>query len=406
MTDGLSLCRLPTTPRPHRSKQQYRQQYTYTKRGGRAYVSLARGIDPVNPVKSQIIFDCIIIVLSAAEYIVGLVSSENFDGRIASVFRTRSRLPSRGHHVMLSHRVCTSQHHSSNMHPCITRVIWVVLFACENEEVPSTSTTANSRSRQGDPVSMLLLTGIFRLIRLARLARLLKTLRELWLLVAGLVASVKTLFWATLMLVLCVYVASIIVHESVAIDTSYPDDVRNKWNSLFKAMFRLMQIITFDSDGGVPDVGVPQLSAAVSAALAATGGAAATAAATAAAATAAATAAAAAAATERHEWLGMVLEISHDKPAMFLFLIAFVVVTALGLMNLIVGVMVEQSYQLVAAEKVRVKADRMAEAKEALMTARSLFTQVGTTSVIHLQHCSTINCRTIFEKFPDPPPKR
>ncbi len=47
---------------------------------------------------------------------------------------------------------------------------------------------------------------VFRLVRLIRLIKLMGSLRELWLLLTGMIRSLSTLFWATVMLMLVIYV--------------------------------------------------------------------------------------------------------------------------------------------------------------------------------------------------------
>ncbi|CAD7966533.1 unnamed protein product [Amoebophrya sp. A25] len=161
---------------------------------------------------------------------------------------------------------------------------------------------------------------IFRLLRLIRIVRLFKVLKELWLLMEGMVQAIGTLFWATLMLGIMVYVGSVIVKESVD-----KEDFITKWDTLDNSMFRMLQIITFDSDS--------------------TG----------------------------MVWFSMITEVSAGNWLIFLFLIGFVVATALGLMNLIVGIMVEQSYNIVQTEKNRLRGDAIILAKQAMLHAKSAF---------------------------------
>merc|ERR1719262_1656261 len=59
------------------------------------------------------------------------------------------------------------------------------------------------------PESDLRTLSILRLMRLLRLLRLLRTFRELQLIVSGLVASFRTMFWVGLLLFLVIYACAI-----------------------------------------------------------------------------------------------------------------------------------------------------------------------------------------------------
>ncbi|CAD7971575.1 unnamed protein product [Amoebophrya sp. A120] len=166
---------------------------------------------------------------------------------------------------------------------------------------------------------------VFRLLRLIRIIRLFNALRELWLLMEGMVQAVGTLFWATLMLAIMIYVGAIIVKESIP--TNERGNWKGKWDSLFNAMYRMLQIITFDSDYDVAD----------------------------------------------STWFSLITEVSEGNLFVFIFLLAFVVLTALGLMNLIVGVMVTQSYTIVQTEKSRLRGEAVVAAKQAMLQAKSVF---------------------------------
>ena len=54
---------------------------------------------------------------------------------------------------------------------------------------------------------------VFRLLRLVRLVRLLRFLKELWLLVSGLLESLRILSWTMLMLFIVVYIYAVLGRE-------------------------------------------------------------------------------------------------------------------------------------------------------------------------------------------------
>merc|ERR1719502_179564 len=127
-----------------------------------------------------------------------------------------------------------------------------------------------------------------------------KTFRELWLLVGGIVNSVKALSWIMLILMLLCYVCSIVVtteighnDEVYGVGPSYDGLVwpyKEYFGSVFKSMFTLFQIVTLD--GWSDDV---------------------------------------------------VRHIMYFQPFLAILFIAFVILTAFGLMNVVVGVIVENT---------------------------------------------------------------
>eukprot|EP00392_Amoebophrya_sp_AT5.2_P008645 g8673.t1 len=170
---------------------------------------------------------------------------------------------------------------------------------------------------------------VFRLLRLIRIIRLFNALRELWLLMEGMTQAIGTLFWATLMIGIMIYVSAIIVKESLVEADGRVKIAREKfdgkWDSLDNACFRMLQVITFDS------------------------------------------------AEPGSTWFSALTEVADGNLFVFFFMLSFVVLTALGLMNLIVGIMVEQSYLIVQTEKNRLREEAVVSAKQAMLQAKSVF---------------------------------
>ena len=52
---------------------------------------------------------------------------------------------------------------------------------------------------------MARLLRVLRMFRMVRMARLLKVFKELWLIAKGMIDSVKTIFWAALLLLMLLY---------------------------------------------------------------------------------------------------------------------------------------------------------------------------------------------------------
>lgn len=166
---------------------------------------------------------------------------------------------------------------------------------------------------------------IMRLARLVRMVRLLKSLRELWLLLDGMRSSVNILVWATIMLFLIVYIVGIMCVEMIGSDIEFPLEVRQEWKSVLGSMFRLTQIFTYDTD------------------------------------------------INGDSWVDMVILVSQHKPWTFGIFIAFVILTSLGLMNLIVGIMVQEAYNIVRDEKAGNRKAAITNAKTSLVDLSSQF---------------------------------
>lgn len=97
---------------------------------------------------------------------------------------------------------------------------------------------------------MMSLLRMLRLIRLARLLRLFRMFKELTLLVNGFVASVKTLFWTLVFLLIVVYTFSIFARQAIgdgdyefSDDITFGDDTR-LFGSLDKTMLTLFVCLT------------------------------------------------------------------------------------------------------------------------------------------------------------------
>merc|ERR1719408_392095 len=139
-----------------------------------------------------------------------------------------------------------------------------------------------------------------RAIKLVQLVRMFKFFRELWLLVGGLVNSIKALAWICVILLLLIYVCSVVTtteigqnEETYGTGPSYNGEVwpyKEYFGTVFKSMFTLFQIVTLD--GWMDDI---------------------------------------------------VRHILYFQPMLALLFIGFVVLTAFGLMNVLIGVIVENT---------------------------------------------------------------
>jgi len=165
-------------------------------------------------------------------------------------------------------------------------------------------------------VRLLTVLRTLRLVRLVRLVRMFPMFRELWLLVGGLVNSLKALGWVGIIVIIVLYVCSILVtteigqnDEVYGAGPSYDGEVwpyKEYFGTVWRSMFTLFQVLTLD--GWCDDI---------------------------------------------------VRHVVHRQPLMAIFFVVFLLLTAFGLMNVVIGIIVENT---LAAAQV---ADSRAEQQEA-----------------------------------------
>jgi len=157
----------------------------------------------------------------------------------------------------------------------------------------------------GGKVRLLTTLRTLRALRLVRLVRVIPAFRELWLLVHGLVNSMKALGWVGCLLACLLYVCAVFVTTEIGQNTvlyeqgpSY-DGLIWPYQAYFgtvpRSMFSLFQILTLD--GWCDDI---------------------------------------------------VRHVVHRQPYMAIFFIFYLLLTAFGLMNVVIGIIVENT--LVAAQ--------------------------------------------------------
>jgi len=159
----------------------------------------------------------------------------------------------------------------------------------------------------GGQIRFFTVLRALRVIRLVRLVRMFTAFRELWLLVGGLINSVKALSWVGVVVFMLIYVCGIICtaeigqnEETYAIGPSYNGEVwpyKQYFGTVFRSMFTLFQVLTLD--GWCDDI---------------------------------------------------VRHVVYRQPVMGGFFIFFIILTSFGLMNVVVGIIVENT--LAAAQVV------------------------------------------------------
>jgi voltage-gated sodium channel len=103
-------------------------------------------------------------------------------------------------------------------------------------------------------LSVMAVFRMMRLIRLARLVRLFRFFKSLWLLVCGLAASMRTVFWAWLLIYLIIYIFGLCFTRIFAPYTCELSDDSNEelqdldkyFGNVGRAMFSVFQTVTLE----------------------------------------------------------------------------------------------------------------------------------------------------------------
>lgn len=95
-----------------------------------------------------------------------------------------------------------------------------------------------------DLSSVLRVTRSLRLVRIFRIFRLLRFFKELWLLVAGLIGSMKTICWAWILVFLTCFLGAILTTRMLGSDGN--EELEEYFGSVAKSMFTLFQVVTVD----------------------------------------------------------------------------------------------------------------------------------------------------------------
>ncbi|KAF4718719.1 hypothetical protein FOZ63_000099 [Perkinsus olseni] len=200
---------------------------------------------------------------------------------------------------------------------------------------------------------------VVRMLRLVRFVRLLRMFKELWLIVEGLVHSVRTLAWVAVFLVCLIYVCAIFLtmqvghnHEAYLGALSY-DGTEWAYSTYFgtvpRSMLTLWQVITLDN------------------------------------------------------WAdGIVRHVIHQQPLMGFLFILLILSTTYGLLNIVVGVIVENTLGTATRTQEQVEQEKEEEKKSAASSLRRIFElsdvdQSGTLSQAEFR--AAWKMREVQEKF-------
>mmetsp|Transcript_128956 Transcript_128956/g.248458 ORF Transcript_128956/g.248458 Transcript_128956/m.248458 type:complete len:726 (-) Transcript_128956:26-2203(-) len=165
---------------------------------------------------------------------------------------------------------------------------------------------------------------ILRLLRLLRLVRLVPFFKELWLIICGYVEALKTLGWVLLLLAIIIYSGAIymtiLVGQQCSEKYEFWSDCEDIWGSVPGSMYSLFQVLTLES------------------------------------------------------WSMLIARpVLKKKPHLAAFFLGFLMLTTFGLLNIIVGVIVENTLKASNNELRRTMAERDAKMRMELMGLKQLF---------------------------------
>lgn len=140
---------------------------------------------------------------------------------------------------------------------------------------------------------------IVRVITVGRLLRVLIVFKDLWVVIAGFVEAIKILFWVSIFLVFVLYIGAVFVTIEIGQNPDIYEpykymsggwDYQEYFGSIGRSMLTLFQIVTLD------------------------------------------------------DWSdGIARHVITNQPEMVIFFVLFVLVTSFGLMNVVVGIIVERT---------------------------------------------------------------
>jgi hypothetical protein len=179
-------------------------------------------------------------------------------------------------------------------------------------------------------LGVLSILRVLRMLRLVRFVRLLKMFQELWLIVSGLLNSMRTLGWVALLLGMFIYVPAIYLTVQIGQNPAYeevetlegkPWPSKIYFGSVPRSMLTLFQVVTLDS--WADDIARPAMK----------GG----------------------------------------QPLLGIFFIVFILFATYGIMNIVVGVIVEHTLGTASVTEQVVEEEEAEVKKVVLRDLRKLF---------------------------------
>jgi voltage-gated sodium channel len=200
--------------------------------------------------------------------------------------------------------------------------------------------TSGNGEDNASVLGQLSVLRLIRIFRVARLARLLKVFKELWIILKGIIESLRTMFWVSCLLLLTLYVSSILCVDELGRDTywAYEDDEDiinaslsvGQWNNyvyfgtITRSMYTLFNVVIMA------------------------------------------------------EWSEIGRPAVERKPSMILFFILFIVFTTFGILNVIIGVIVDNTMEAAKSREEENKEQEQLKKLELLTQIRDMVFSLDT----------------------------
>lgn len=170
---------------------------------------------------------------------------------------------------------------------------------------------------------------LLRILTVGRLVRIFVSSNSLWLIVSGFVDAIRTLFWVSILVIFILYACAVFVTITVGQDSATYEpyriisggwDYQEYFGSVPRSMFTLFQIITLD------------------------------------------------------DWAnGIARHVMSNQPAMVIFFILFILITSYGILNVVVGIIVERTLASAKVNEERNQRNQEKERTRVLHDLREIF---------------------------------
>lgn len=186
-------------------------------------------------------------------------------------------------------------------------------------------------SESGGGLRMLSILRVLRVARVMRLIKVLRVFQELWLLVHGLISAISVLVWVMVLLVMILYVGALVVTNMVGKECDEGDtfdhfvDCYVMYGTMPRSMYTLFQVMTLES------------------------------------------------------WsMAVARPVLEEKPYMIIFFVGFLYLTTFGLMNIVMGVIVEQTLKSASENEEKLAKQRYLQQEADMGILRNIFVDADT----------------------------
>jgi voltage-gated sodium channel len=211
---------------------------------------------------------------------------------------------------------------------------------------------------QNDMLGSLSILRLMRMLRIAQLVKVLHSFPELWLLVNGLWMALRTLTWVFVFLVIIVYVGGLFMATVVGSECGQDGvftnfaDCEDMFGSMLGSMYTLFQVLTLES------------------------------------------------------WsMAVARPAIKGKPWLVIFFIVFLFLTSFGLMNIVTGIIVEQTIQASSENEEKLSKQKLARQRVELALLRHIFESANEDGDLFMngdefvEICSRKDVRQIFAEL-------